>query len=420
LVTATRAGDATYNPATSTTATETFNPAAKLTQAPVTLANSSATLPANINLTSLAGGGSGTGTFSYTLLTGGTSTSCSLSGSTLSATTSGTCLVTATRAGDATYNPATSTTATETFNPAALVATTTTLTITGASTVYGHESTAVLSATVTGSGSTLPTGTVTFKTGSTVLCTTSTFTTVNSHTISASCSITNMLLVVGSYPVTVTYSGNSHYSTSSSSPTQNLVVAKDSSTTTVAESASSGSLGNENSVVFSATVKSGHGEAVPTGEGVTIHVGTASCPATTNALGVASCSIGASALSAGAGYAVSATYAGDTNISSSTSSNSLSFTVNAKPVFTSASSTTVTEGRSFSFHVTATGYPAPTFSISGHLPGGVTFNAATGVLSGTPNSFTDGSYHFTISASNASGTTTQAFTLTVSGFDFGL
>ncbi|HEY5121648.1 MAG TPA: Ig-like domain repeat protein [Acidimicrobiales bacterium] len=271
----------------------------------------------------------------------------------------------------------------------------------------------MLSATVTGSGSILPTGTVTFKSGSTVLCTTSTFTTVNSHTISASCSLTNLALTVSTYPVTATYSGNSHYSTSSSSPTQNLVVSKDTSTTKVAESAPSGNLGSENTVIFSATVTSGNGEAIPTGEGVTIHVGTATCAGTTNALGVASCSISASALLGGTGYAVSATYAGDTNINSSTSSNSLSFTVNAKPVFTSANSTSATVWRSFSFHVTATGYPAPTFSISGHLPNGVTFNAATGVLSGTPALGTSGTYVITFSATNAGGTTTQSFTLTV-------
>jgi hypothetical protein len=197
------------------------------------------------------------------------------------------------------------------------------------------------------------------------------------------------------------------------------VVAKDSSTTTVAESASSEGLGSENTAVFSATVTSGHSEAIPTGEGVTIHVGTASCSATTNALGVASCSIGASALAAGASYAVSATYAGDTNINTSTSTNSLSFSVTAKPVFTSASSTDATVGLNLSFHVTASGFPAPTFSISGHLPSGVTFNATTGVLSGTPGFFAQGVYQFTISATNSGGTTTQSFTLSVFNSDGG-
>jgi hypothetical protein len=371
-------------------------------------------LPGTINLSTLVGGGSGTGTFSYTIV-GGTASGCALSGSVLSASASGTCLVTATKAGDTNYNPATSATATETFNPAALVATTTALTIMGPSTVYGHENAAMLIATVTGSGSTLPTGTVTFKTGSTVLCSTSTFATVNSHTISASCTMSILLLTVGTYSVTVTYSGNTHYSTSSSSPTQNVSVSKDSSTTTVAESAASANLGSENTVAFSATVKSGNGEAIPTGEGVTIHVGGATCSAAVNAAGVATCSIGPSALSTGTGYAVTASYSGDSNISSSTSANSLHFAVYTKPVFTSAISTMATVGRSFSFHVTATGSPAPTLSISGRLPNGVSFNTATGALSGTPAGGTGGTYHVTITATNAGGITTQSFTLTVLG-----
>jgi len=64
-VTATKAGDATYNAASSPTATETFN---KANQSLVTLSATSVTLPATINLTTLVGGGSGTGAFSYTLL----------------------------------------------------------------------------------------------------------------------------------------------------------------------------------------------------------------------------------------------------------------------------------------------------------------------------------------------------------------
>jgi hypothetical protein len=43
----------------------------------------------------------------------------------------------------------------------------------------------------------------------------------------------------------------------------------------------------------------------------------------------------------------------------------------------------------------------------------VIFNAATHVLSGTPARGTAGTYRITISATNAGGTTTQSFTLTV-------
>lgn len=66
-----------------------------------------------------------------------------------------------------------------------------------------------------------------------------------------------------------------------------------------------------------------------------------------------------------------------------------------------------------SFTVVAVGTPAPSVSLSGRLPGGVTFNASTGVLSGTPSLGTVADYALTITATNASGTATQAFTLHV-------
>ncbi len=80
-----------------------------------------------------------------------------------------------------------------------------------------------------------------------------------------------------------------------------------------------------------------------------------------------------------------------------------------KPVFTSANSTSAAHGHSFSFQVTATGYPAPTFSASG-LPSGVSLSSS-GVLSG--NVSKAGTYTFTITASSSAGVTTQSFTLKI-------
>ncbi|MGB8166856.1 MAG: choice-of-anchor Q domain-containing protein [Chthoniobacteraceae bacterium] len=83
------------------------------------------------------------------------------------------------------------------------------------------------------------------------------------------------------------------------------------------------------------------------------------------------------------------------------------------PAFTSANSTSFILGASNSFNVTTLGNPAPTFSISGTLPAGVTFTAA-GVLSGTPGTGTEGTYPLTITATNAfAQTATQSFTLNV-------
>jgi hypothetical protein len=207
--------------------------------------------------------------------------------------------------------------------------------------------------------------------------------------------------------VVAVYSGDSHYATSTSSPALNFTVTRDASKTVVSESATSAISGTESAVTFTAKVTSSHGEPVPAGYLVTIHVGGAACAGLTNALGVVTCHITNGVL-AGGTYAVGATYAGDPNIAGSTSTNSLHFSVFKLPAFTSAASTTFVAGHAFSFHVTATGFPAPTFSLSGSVPSGVTINAVTGVLSGTVSS---GTYHFMVVATNAAGSTNQSFTL---------
>jgi hypothetical protein len=89
-------------------------------------------------------------------------------------------------------------------------------------------------------------------------------------------------------------------------------------------------------------------------------------------------------------------------------------TVDAAPAITSSNNVTFTVGTNGTFTVTATGFPAPTFSESGALPNGVTLNDATGMLSGTPLPNTGGTYDFTITASNGvSPNATQSFELTV-------
>ena len=94
---------------------------------------------------------------------------------------------------------------------------------------------------------------------------------------------------------------------------------------------------------------------------------------------------------------------------------SFTLTVNAAPSISSASSTTFTEGNFRSFPVTASGYPAPTFSATGTLPGGVTFTPS-GVLSGTPAAGTAGSYPLQITATNGIGSNdVESFTLVVVG-----
>jgi hypothetical protein len=94
-----------------------------------------------------------------------------------------------------------------------------------------------------------------------------------------------------------------------------------------------------------------------------------------------------------------------------TTTKSFSITVKFKPVFTCGDSARGSGGHSFSFQLTATGVPDPSFSESGKLPAGLSFDAATGVLSGTPPSGTSGTWDVTFTATNSVGSTSLAFTL---------
>jgi hypothetical protein len=221
---------------------------------------------------------------------------------------------------------------------------------------------------------------------------------------------TGALTVKGSGPCEIQASetGQAAGYAAASSVDQTFTVLQDSSTTQLTESATNANFGSENLVTFSASVTSANGEPVPAGGVVSIYVGTTYCHATTNASGVASCSIAASALASGVYYSW-ANFAGEANIAASNATNGPVFDVNAKPVFTSANSTSAVVNHWFSFRVSATGIPAPTFSLSGQ-PSGVSITSS-GVLQGSVNKI--GIYTFTITASSAAGVTSQTFTLTI-------
>ena len=86
------------------------------------------------------------------------------------------------------------------------------------------------------------------------------------------------------------------------------------------------------------------------------------------------------------------------------------------PVFTADSApVTGTVGTAYTYTYTASGSPAPTYAVaSGALPGGLSLNAASGVLSGTPTA--TGIFTFTVSASNGVGTAavSPSTTITIS------
>jgi hypothetical protein len=89
------------------------------------------------------------------------------------------------------------------------------------------------------------------------------------------------------------------------------------------------------------------------------------------------------------------------------------YVVSSPPAFTSANTTTFQLLQPNSFSVTASGVPAPTFSLqSGTLPTGVTLDA-NGTLHGTPE--TGGQFDLVFRATNFRGSVDQTFTLQVDG-----
>lgn len=87
----------------------------------------------------------------------------------------------------------------------------------------------------------------------------------------------------------------------------------------------------------------------------------------------------------------------------------ISVLTNATPVITSASSAPATVGGPFSYQITATNNPS-SYSATG-LRDGLTLDAATGVIHGTPG--TAGTVHLTIQATNSFGTGSAILTINV-------
>lgn len=80
--------------------------------------------------------------------------------------------------------------------------------------------------------------------------------------------------------------------------------------------------------------------------------------------------------------------------------------------------TVFTIGTPGSMTIIATGWPIPGLSLSGALPAGVTFadnGNGTATVSGAPGAGTEGVYTLTATATNAAGSVSQAFTLTING-----
>lgn len=102
----------------------------------------------------------------------------------------------------------------------------------------------------------------------------------------------------------------------------------------------------------------------------------------------------------------------DTNTITASSNCPAPGTVSESPEFTSPVPAEATVGTSYSHTVTASGSPTPMLRISsGSLPAGLSFDTATGRISGTPTAA--GTSSFTITASNGTGPdATVTYTIT--------
>jgi hypothetical protein len=107
------------------------------------------------------------------------------------------------------------------------------------------------------------------------------------------------------------------------------------------------------------------------------------------------------------------------NSASPDATQNFTLTVDGAPAITSPNTTAFTIGAAGAFTVTATGLPIPSLTMTGALPGGVTFvdnGNGTGTLSGTPAAVTKGSYNIVFTAHNiVSPDAIQSFTLTITG-----
>src|SRR5439155_99652 len=118
--------------------------------------------------------------------------------------------------------------------------------------------------------------------------------------------------------------------------------------------------------------------------------------------------------SSGGNATITGNYNRSNNNWANNTTGTLLVTVNQAPAITSANSTVFKVGTAGTFTVAASGFPASTFTQTGALPSGVTFNGITGVLSGTPAANTSGTYSITFIANNGvTPNATQSFTLTV-------
>lgn len=84
---------------------------------------------------------------------------------------------------------------------------------------------------------------------------------------------------------------------------------------------------------------------------------------------------------------------------------------NLAPTIVSTPLTTATAGQAYTYDVNANAYPGATYSLAPGAPSGMGINTTSGVISWTPKA--SGSFPVTVNASNAAGSASQSFTVSV-------
>jgi autotransporter-associated beta strand protein len=325
---------------------------------------------------------------------------------TTSTLTAGLHSITASYSGDTMFGPSTSAVLSQMVNQAS---TTTTLSSSANPSGAGQAVTFTATVAVVSPGAGIPTGTVTFMEGTTTLGT-GTLDSTGHATFQTSS------LAQGTHTITATYSGDSNFLTSTSSPlTQTVQLA---SATVLTSSPNPSVFGQ--SVTFMATVTAVAGTGTPTGTVTFLEGTTVLGSGTLNANGVATFT--STMLSAGS-HSITASYSGDTMFAPSTSA-ALTQTVNMASTTTTLTSSTnpsmPSQAVTFTAVVTATAPGA------GTPTGTVTFMDGTTVLgtgtltAGTAtfqsSSLSTGTHRITAVYSgdaNFAGSTSAALTQTV-------
>ena len=276
-----QAGNGSWNPAPEVTETTNATLAAQATLTAV--ATPSTVVYGNTSTLSTTGG-SGTGAVTYGV---GTSTGCSVNGTTLSViNASGTCAVTATKAADSNYNSATSAPITVTLQKATQAA----LTVTGLPVNAFYGQAGITAGTSGGSG----TGLVSYGAGASTAC--------SVDSASGAVTITN---ASGTCSITATKAADTNYNSATSGAVTIVIGKADQAALTVTGLPASAAYG-QTGIVAGTSGGSGTGAVTFSASGSTACSVNATTGAVTITLGTGTCSI-------------TATKAADTNYNAATS-----------------------------------------------------------------------------------------------------